>query len=256
MLAKERHNKIYALIQNEGAVTASKLVKLFGVSAETVRRDLQEIENDKLLKKVHGGAVAINKMKQFEGLKIRNSENSEQKYELSQKASEFVYDGDIIAVDSGSTAKIFAEVLSEKFSDLTVITYSTDVFEALRGCKNISVILCGGYHLREENAFFGEFVLDMLDNLHVKKAFVFPSAVSAGYGIADFQRELYPMQKKLISIADEVYVLADSSKFEKKGLLKVDDMKSEYTYITDSHLNGELLELYRENDLKIYLGAE
>ena len=97
--------------------------------------------------------------------------------------------------------------------------------------------------------------MDMLRNLHAQKAFIFPSAVSIEYGICDFQQELYPVQRQLIRTADQAYILADSSKFEKTALLKLDDMKPEYIYITDGALPEEAVRLYRENGLQIYLGG-
>jgi DeoR/GlpR family transcriptional regulator of sugar metabolism len=137
---------------------------------------------------------------------------------------------------------------------LTVITHSLDVFRILCDCEGFSLILCGGHYLREEHAFFGALTLDMLKNLHMQKAFVFPSALSLEYGICDYQEDLYPIQKQLIQSSDDIFVLADSSKFEKKALLKVEEMKKTYTYVTDSDLPEELLQLYRENDRIIYKG--
>ncbi len=256
MLANERRRKINELIQRNGAVTTANLVETFKVSVETVRRDLLEMEEAGSLVRVHGGAVVKGDMKPFKMLSDRNKEFVREKYALSVKAAEFISEGDIISVDSGSTAVFFAQMLREKFSDLTVVTHSLDVFEALKDYKDFKVILCGGHYLREENAFAGELTLNMLSDVHVNKAFVFVSAISLDKGIYDYQKEIYQLQKKMLQTADKVFVLADSSKFEKTGLLKLSDMKTEYVYITDSSLNEQVLDLYKENDIKIYLGEK
>lgn len=255
MLAKERQDIIYDMIQNKGVVTTSTLVDFFGVSIETIRRDLLTMEQNEKLTRVHGGAVAKSGMKPFKELKERNKEFGKQKYELSSKAAEFVSDGDIVGIDSGSTAISFAGVLKERFSKLTVVTHCMDVFEILSGHKDFTVILCGGHYLREENAFYGELTLDMLNSLHIQKAFIFPSTISLKYGIYDYQKELYQIQKQMIRSSDEIYILADSSKFEKTGLLKLNNMKQEYIYITDHSLQDEIVKLYKETGLKIYLGG-
>lgn len=256
MFANERQQKIYEIIKNDGAVTTSKLVEMFNVSLETVRRDLIFMEENGQLVKVHGGAVARSDMKPYKELNERNKEFVKEKYELSLKASEFICEGDVIAIDSGSTAISFIRMLKEKFSKLTIVTYCLDVFLELKNYKDFNVILCGGHFLREENVFYGELALNMLKDIHVSKAFVFTSAISLEYGIFDYQKDIYQMQKQLLKSADKVFVLADSSKFEKTGLLKLCDMKTDYIYITDSLLNKQILDLYKENDINIYMGGK
>ncbi len=252
MFAKERQDKIYEIIKNNGAVTTSALVQLFGVSIETVRRDLLEMERHGLLSRVHGGAVAAGDMKPYLNLNERNKEFTEQKRFLALKASEFISDGDIVGIDSGSTAISFSEILKEKFSNLTVITNSLDVFNILN--NSFFVILCGGYYLPNEKAFYGSLALRMLNNLHMQKAFIFPSAVSLEFGICDYQKDLNQIQEQMIKSSDEVFILADSSKFEKKALLKLDSMKPEYRYITDCNINSELKKLYKEHNINLYIG--
>lgn len=253
MFAKERQDKIYEIIKSNGAVTTSGLVQLFDVSLETVRRDLLEMERRGLLLRVHGGAVAIGEMKPYLNLNDRNREFTKQKRQLALRAAEFVRNGDVIGIDAGSTAIAFSEILKGKFSNLTVITNSLDVFNIL--CDSFSVILCGGYYLPNEKAFYGSLSLDMLKNLHMQKAFVFPSALSLEFGICDYQKDLFQIQEQMIKSSDEIFILADSSKFEKKALLKIDDMRAEYRYITDGNLNPELAKLYKEHNIEIYVGG-
>ena len=90
----------------------------------------------------------------------------------------------------------------------------------------------------------------------MEKAFIFPWAVSIEFGICDYQDDLLQIQKEMIKNADNVYVLSDSSKFEKKALLKLDDMKNDFYYITDNNLPVGLEKLYRENNINIFKGAK
>ncbi len=256
MLAKERQNQICEILKKNGTVETAKLAEMFHVSVETIRKDLLAMEQNGRLTRVHGGAVEKVAMKPFKELKERNKEFGKQKHELSIKAAGFISEGDILGIDSGSTAISFAEVLKEKFSKLTVVTHSMDVFEILSNHKDFSVILCGGHYLREENAFYGELTINMLNSLHIQKAFIFPSAISLEYGIYDYQKDLYQMQKQMMQSSDEIYILADSSKFEKTALLKLANMNPEYIYITDYSLQDEIVNLYKENDIKIYLGEQ
>lgn len=251
MFANERQEKILQMIQANGAVTTNHLVEVFKVSIETIRRDLLCMEKGGLLKRVHGGAVSVGEMKQFNNLKQRNTEHSAEKRQLALKAAECVQENDYIFIDAGSTAIPFAEVLREKFSSLTVVTHSMDVFRILQGYNHFSVILAGGYFHDMENAFCGALTMDFLENIHVQKSFIFPSAISIEFGICDYLQDFYQIQKRMMKNADSIYILADSSKFEKRALLKLDDMKPEYHYVTDQMLPEELQTLYRENDLKV-----
>lgn len=254
MFANERQEKIYELLQKNGAVTTSGLVEAFKVSIETVRRDLLNMELEGRLKRVHGGAVAKNDMKPFFDLKKRNTEFEEEKEELSKKAMEFINEGDIIGIAEGSTAIFFSKALKENFSNLTIITNSLDVFNLLYNHMEFSVILCSGHFLKTENAFYGALTLEALSTLHIQKSFIFPSAVSLENGIGYYLEEFYQLQKEYIRRSDEVFVLADNSKFEKNALLKISDMNKNYIYITDSKLPDELMSLYKENDILIYKG--
>ena len=252
MFAHERQDKIFAMINNNGAVVTSELVSIFGVSIETIRRDLLTMEQAGQLLRVHGGAVSKNGVKPFYNLDERMEQFDSGKKNLAQKAAELVEEGDIIGIDSGSTAAAFAEVLKTKFTNLTVITHSMDVFNILS--SQFSVILCGGQYMQKENAFYGSLTLNMLEHLHIQKSFICPTAVSLEYGIFDYQHDLYQIQKALMKISEKSIILADSSKFEKTALLKLDDMKNDFDYVTDCYIPEKLIELYKKNDIKIHIG--
>jgi len=254
MLSTQRQKEIEKILSEKGAVTVADLVEKFAVSVETVRRDLLAMEKKGLLTRVHGGAVSNAEMKPFRSLEMRNEENVEGKKQLAMKACEFIDEGDYIAIDEGSTAIFLAQEIKNRFKNLTVVTYSLDVFEILRKNVGINVILTGGFFNNCENAFYGNLVLEALEKIHVGKSFIFPTAVSLEFGIGDYHSDFYDVQKKFFKIADKKFILADSSKFEKKALLKVEDMHEEYVYITDNGLPESLEKLYKENGILIFKG--
>ncbi len=254
MFANNRQDMIRQQLETNGAVVTAKLVDQFGVSVETIRRDLMAMEQQGLLKRVHGGAVKNPGMQRYYYLQERTKDFSEEKRSVACNAIRFVQEGDIIFLDEGSTALAFAEMLNERFSNLTVVTHDLGVFQLLCQKPGFQMILCAGHYVQEENSFYGSLVLEAMDNLHVQKVFVFPSSVSMDFGVGDFHPKLHPVQKKMLEIADEVFILADSSKFEKKALLKISDMKREYTYVTDDKLPEGLRTLYRENEYNVFTG--
>ena len=257
MFAEERQQKILDQIRKNGAVTTAGLMEHFGVSIETVRRDLLQMEQAGQLRRVHGGAVTAGGVKPFQARGEREQLHGAQKASLAAKAMEFLSEGDVIGVDAGSsTALYFARALKAHFRRMTVITCSLDVFEILHDYAEFKVILCGGYFQEKERSFYGTPAADMLSRLFMQKSFIFPAALSLEYGLHDHQDDLYPAQRQMMASSGEIYVLADSSKFEHKALLKVADMKRSFTYITDYDLSENLMRLYAQSGLKVYKGEE
>ncbi len=251
MFAKERQTQIYNLIKAESAVTTSELMKKFGISDETARRDLLALEREGKLQRVHGGAVITKEMKTFLPFKKRTQSAKTEKALLSELAISTINNGEIIGIDSGTTAIEFAEILVQTTLKLTVVTHSLDVFNILNQNENINTILCGGQFLKSENAFYGMLTIEMLKNIHIQKVFLFPSAISLSHGICDFNFELAQVQRQLIDSSSEVMFLADSGKFETNALLKISDIRPDFTFITDPKLPNTLKQLYLENNIKI-----
>lgn len=254
MFADERQKIIYEIIKSDGAVTIARLVSDFQVSAETARRDLLALERAGLLRRVHGGAVSKGEIMPRMSLEERNRSFSEEKVQIAKAAADLVEEGDIIGIDAGSTAIPFAKELSRRFSSLTVVTYSRDVFDILSENKGITVILTGGEYNGEERYFGGPIAINSLDALYMKKAFIIPVAVSLEYGISWFSKDFSLLSSKLVERSDKVIVLADSSKFEKCALYKRSETKSGYTYVTDGDLSEAIKSLYSENGIEIIMG--
>lgn len=251
MLSQERQKYIRDIINKNGAVTTALLTEKFGVSVETVRRDLIALESVGELKKVHGGAVRVGDTPRQRTLFERVDDNENAKKQIAKTASGFIQNGDTIGIDSGSTTACLAEELIQRFDALTVITHSLDVFDIMHGHNNIRVILCGGDYCEEEHAFFGHLAEQMLNNLYISKLFLSPTAISLRFGLCEWNSDICVIQKKLSERADAVYYLADSSKFETKALIKIDDAGENSSIITDTALPEEIRRLYSENGVKI-----
>lgn len=256
MFADERYSIIIKLLKEKGAVTVSDLMGRFSVSIETVRRDLQYLEQRGHLNRVHGGAVAPARLKSFPELPKRVDQNRDKKRELSQTAAALVQEGDIIALDTGSTAIEFVQALKETVSRLTVVTHSLDVISLLKDHTSYRLIGVCGQYLHKEAAFYGPLAMQTLSRLRFSKAFIFPSAISFENGIQDYVPEMTDLQKQYISRAERVVVLADSSKFERNAFLKLADLDPSYLYVTDGGLKDDILQLYRENNITLYTSAE
>lgn len=252
MFANERYSVILEHIKSKGSVTVAELVEELHISTETVRRDLLYLEKQKRLQRVHGGAVTMANMRDFPNLSQRLQENKEQKDQLSQIAALLVKEGDILAIDAGSTAIEFVRIIKNRFKNLTILTHSLQNFEELKADEGFKTILIGGEYSSEEDLFYGPLALETIQKLHVSTSFIFPSAVSLKHGVADFIPEAAAVQKAYIQIADKVVILADSSKFEKTAFIKLCDTCSAYTFVSDSDLDSNICQLYQNNGIPLY----
>lgn len=252
MIANERYESILNSIKSGKNVKTSELTERFGVSIETIRRDLAYLESEGLLKRVHGGAVAMSSYSRiFERLDERTAHDSDKKREISERAAELINEGDIIASDAGSTANIFAKVLTERFERLTIVCYSLDMIELLREKSSFKLIIPGGSYIPSERIFFDWFTVAALRDIHVGKSFIFPSAVSKRFGITCSMSECYALQSTLCGICDMSIALADSTKFEVAAPIKVCGADEVDLIITDSGLDDELLASYRRKNISI-----
>lgn len=256
MFAIERKEIILRLLNEKGHITITELIQRFNVSAETIRKDLINLESEQKLLRTHGGAVSMSKKKMLRPLSERMQSAVRQKSELAYVACGFIENGDVIAIDEGSTAVEFAKELVKRDLKITAVTHSLDVFNILSANEKIDLILCAGTYLKEENAFVGSFAEETAKKIYTNKAFIFPSAVCMEYGISIYQNEdgFLQMQKTYVKNTDKVFILADSEKFERRAFIKAFDMSEKYCYITDNELSDDIYDMYKQHKINIIRG--
>lgn len=252
MLSEDRYAKIIARISERGSATVNELAETCGVSIETVRRDLVFLEAHGRLRRVFGGAVPVQSATRFEDFPVRRQANRAQKIAVASVIASLVYEGDVIALDSGTTAVETAEILKNRFKRLTVVTYTLKVFDILKDA--FDVILTGGEYFAKEEAFYGELAIEAVRRLHMDKCFIFPSAVSARYGLEDYVPSFVPVQREMIARSDHVFVAADSSKFGGRALIRVCDLSPDFVYVTDAELPAEAADAFTKNGYTLIKG--
>lgn len=252
MLAQQRYNHIMEQIEKTGSVVVNDVAAELSVSIETIRRDLIMLETHGKLKRVFGGAVALDAPRHFESLQSRLDQNTALKAELSRYAVSFIDNGDIIAMESGSTSTEMAKVLLSSDLNITIITHSDMVFNILK--DKFKVVLIGGEYIPDDDCFAGALAEEFLKNFHVNKSFVFPSAVSLEHGIEGFVPQTKAMQRIFSSIADKTFVLADSDKFSARGMVKTLDLDPEFIFVTDSLISRDIKTEFAKRGLMLISG--
>lgn len=256
MFANERYEAIIALLRTQPSVSVPELTRRFGVSIETVRRDLSYLEQQGTLRRVHGGAVPVHNEQLFKSLDERRQMHTTEKRRLAEAAAELVRESDWLFLDSGSTALVFAEVLRERFTKLSVVTYSLEVMVCLAEQPGFSVYLSGGQYLRSEQAFFGSAARAFFDRYHASRAFLCPTALSLKDGVCDFTEELVDVQRAMMANADETIFLADASKFSASAPVHLCPLNAAGLIITDPTFPAESTDLFRQQGISLRIATE
>ncbi|MNI01696.1 Glucitol operon repressor [compost metagenome] len=252
MFAQQRHQAIIQKINKDKSIKASELMDVFGVSFETIRRDLEHLEAAGVLKRVHGGAV----LKELDysqeiPLTVREIAYLEEKNQLCELASRFVTEGQSIALDASTTNRQFAKVLKTKFERLTIITNSLAIANELVDMPRYTIILTGGVIRNEEQSIIGNFAEEFVARFHADLFFMSMSGVTLTDGITDYGLGEIQVKQIMLKNAKRTIALADSSKFETVSLFKVCGYTDIERFVTDSNISREIVEKYKEHGIEI-----
>lgn len=251
MLAQERYDEIMRLLNKEGTVKTSQLIKEFKVSLETVRRDLEFLEKSKKLKRVYGGAIQINPSREYKDFTLREKEFNPQKAKIAEKALKFITDGQAIALDAGTTTLILARMLKERFKNLTIVTNSLIIAEELVGFSEFDVVLTGGKVSLKDYAVSGIIAEQTIENFFFDVCFITASGISLKAGITDYSLNTVQIQRKLIESSQKTIVLADNRKFSSISIVKACNFSDINIIISDDELSKDVIKQYKENGIEI-----
>ncbi len=252
MLAHERHAAILQLLQEQQSVKTTELMRRFDVSFETIRRDMEALEKEGLLIRVHGGAtVPTTDYKEELPFTVRERKRVEEKRELSETASKLVSEGQALFLDVSTTNTEFAKVLKQRFERMTLITNSFPIASLLMDKPGFTIIFIGGVVRNEEWCVVGGFAESFVEQFHADAFFMSASGISLADGVTDYGIGEIQLKKRMMSRSKKVYVLADSSKFDAVSLTGVCALGDVDGIVTDSRLPIETANRYREAGIDI-----
>jgi len=235
----------------DGVVHTSDLIKLFGVSKETIRRDLVELEQLGFLKKVYGGAVLEKVDPSFTPFRDRKNKSVTEKQEIAKLAMRYVKEKMSIAMDVSTTNLAIAEQLKQHFHSLTILTNSLAIAYELLDAEGFTVILTGGILHREEISINGDICCETIRRFNVDLYFMSCNGVSLKSGITDFGEGEVMTKRALIDIAKKIILVCSSDRFDVISLINVCDIKKPSFIITDSALPAQVKALYESNGIHI-----
>lgn len=255
MFEEERLHKIAEYVQNKSRATVSELCESFDISESTARRDLTELENRRLLKRTHGGAVSIESVA-FEPTYFEKEDKyRKEKENIAKKAAEYIEDGDTLIIDSGTTTLFLASELAQ-FKNLTVVTNSINLITKLALLPDITVISTGGTLRKNTLAFVGPVAEQMLDSLRVDKAFIATNGIDINRGLTTPNIVEAATKRKMISVADQVFILSDRSKFGRVSFAKFGELEDIDACITGAEISEKQLTEFESKNVKIYTAGK
>lgn len=249
MLSQQRQNKILEYIRLHKSAQVNQLSDEFGISPSTVRRDLREMEVNGLVNRVHGGAVLIENELEMP-IHLRGVEHSIEKQRIGRAAAELVEDGETIIITSGSTTEAMLPYLTGK-QNLTVITNAVHIAYRLGQNPDMDIIVLGGWLRQTEYTLLGHLTLQCLQDLQASKVFHGVYGISPKHGLTGTYLPEVQTDRAIFAAAGEVIILADSSKFEQVGPVRLANIEDISTVVTDHQVNTEAVRQLRDRGINV-----
>ncbi|HLR03373.1 MAG TPA: DeoR/GlpR family DNA-binding transcription regulator [Virgibacillus sp.] len=229
MLESERHQTIIDRLKENQTVKLKDLVEITDSSESTIRRDLTQLEQQKYLKRVHGGASRLQGKLQEPSMTEKSFKNLQHKQRIASFAGGLVEEGDSIYLDAGST--VF-EAIPHLPNNIVVVTNGlTHVNKLLE--RNIKTYVLGGYAKQKTKAIIGRGALESLKQYRFDKCFIGVNGIHPEFGFTTPDQEEAHIKQLAIYLSREAYVLADDSKFSEIAFSKITDIH-DATIITNN----------------------
>lgn len=245
-MKERRHEKILELLDQNSVVRVSELVDILDVTEMTIRRDLQELENDELLIRIHGGA----RKAELETITPSNLELSHrqkreisltEKQQIARNIANNIFENETVFLGSGTTIELVHDYLT--INRAKIITNSIYVFDKFKYDERYELILTGGSYRSITGSFTGTIANDFLSTINVQKAFIGVNTLN-NYSMFNANEDEGVIQRTILNNAREKFIIADNSKFNKLDFYQFYDIRDADYLITDNQLPQDLEEYY------------
>lgn len=256
VLAIVRRQKIVDIIQDKKKVLVQELAANFSVTEETIRRDLEKLEEQGILKRTYGGAIINQGTNVDMPVDMREISNKEGKMKIAEKVSQSIQEGDTLMLDSSSTAFYVAKCIKRSKKRVTIITNSLKVLIELQNTRDVNLILAGGTFRESAKSFVGKWSESVVQNYFVNKAIICCKGMDINRGVMDSNEQEAEVKKLMVKSADKVFLVVDSMKFDKSSFVNIMDFDViDYLY-TDEPLSKKWENILRDNEVKVTICNE
>lgn len=256
LFEEERKRKIAEYVQTRSRASVPELAAHFQVSESTVRRDLRDLEGEKLLRRTHGGAVALELQDSREPSFVEKEDRlSEQKELVAEAALSFIQEGDTIFLDSGTTTYRLAKRL-KRLGKLTVVTNSTMVMQELHSSPMIELVMTGGSLRHETLAMVGPIADRAIASVRVEKLFLAINGIDPESGLTTPNLTEAQTKRMMMESAKQVYLLTDHSKYGKVAFAKVADLSEVHHIIVDDGISARAVQEMESEGIQVTIAKE
>ena len=249
MLAIERKNEILGKLRAEQRVLVSELAAYYGVTEETIRRDLDKLEREGYATKTYGGAILGNSTKTDLSYTIRNKTNVDAKTQIAELVSTLIDDGDHLMLDDSSTSLYIARRLKEK-KGLTVITNSVELVVELANAESWTIMLTGGRLKAESLALIGDQTQQMLRAFHVDKVVMSCKGIDLEAGVTDSSEFHAQTKQSMLRCAKKKILILDSSKIDKVSFIDIAPLDAFDIVVTNTAPSKPWLDFFADHNVE------
>jgi DeoR/GlpR family transcriptional regulator of sugar metabolism len=240
LLKEERQQRILEVLQDNHKVTVQELSNRFGASPVTIRRDLQQLAQDGLLRRAHGGAIRVAARQLEPPVILRMRQSSRCKQAIGQAAAGLVADHESIFLGSGTTTLCVARNLLDR-QDLTVITNALNVAVELASARQVNVVVTGGLLRASELSLVGHIAELSLREVRVDKVILGIPAIHLQAGLTNDYLPEVMTDRAIIEMAPELIVVADHTKFGRVASAYLAPVARITTLVTDAEVDSQML---------------
>ena len=242
----ERRSEIVRQTESKGKVGVEELSRQLSVSQVTIRNDLNALSSRGLVVRSRGGALASTRLTRELSVQEKSLDNFPRKRRLGRAVSDLIgYDARALVLDSGTTTEEVAICLREH-SQLTVMTNGLNVASALAPAENIDVFVTGGHLRKKSMSFFGKHAEESLRYLHFDKCILGADGIDTEIGVSTYFDQEASLNRVMCRMASEIILVADSSKFGKRGAHIICALNEINTLVTDAGIPPDMAETLAE----------
>ncbi len=249
----QRRADIIELIRKNGSVRVSEISRLYSVSEVTVRSDLEYLESQGQLSRVHGGAVGTGKLYANMDLSERYMTNAASKRELADLAAELIENNDTIMMNAGTTIAYVLHAIQGK-KNISIVTNSIQNALEISSHPEVNVILLGGEIDAKYQFTYGNDTLSQLERYHANKCIISVDGINVRDGLTLYYSNESGIVRKMIGASDKVIVVADSSKLGRSAFSRVAALSDVDVLVTNKKRGSEEIAALREMGSEIIDG--